>query len=197
MPFVDPPREALGDRRLADARLADEHGVVLPPPAEDLNGAIELVVAADQWVDASLGCFGDQIGSERFEGVTSGDRFAFVVVEIRVGVGVAFPGDDVRARAVRDVTLEVERGDPCLLQQEGRVRFIFLEQLHEHVAPVDGLHFGRDGMDRGSLKDPLDGKRLPWLDRDALGNARQTLLDELFELFPQTPKVCPARPQGL
>src|SRR6478672_8652750 len=43
----DPPGEALGDRGLADAGLADEHGVVLRATREDLDDAPDLLVAAD------------------------------------------------------------------------------------------------------------------------------------------------------
>ena len=38
-----PRGEPFGERGLADARVADEDGVVLPPPAEDLERALELV----------------------------------------------------------------------------------------------------------------------------------------------------------
>src|SRR5204862_2388554 len=46
----DPLGEALDDRRLADAGLADEDGVVLRAPAEDLDDAADLLVAADDGV---------------------------------------------------------------------------------------------------------------------------------------------------
>jgi hypothetical protein len=55
VPFVNPQRQPLGDRRLSDSRLADEKRVVFPPAAEDLNAPaatpIELRPAADQRVD--------------------------------------------------------------------------------------------------------------------------------------------------
>ena len=48
--------EALDDRGLADAGLADEHGVVLRAAREDLDDAADLVVAADDRVElAQLG----------------------------------------------------------------------------------------------------------------------------------------------
>ena len=48
---VDAAREALDDRRLADAGLADQDGVVLGPPGEHLDDAPDLFVAADDRVD--------------------------------------------------------------------------------------------------------------------------------------------------
>ncbi len=52
--------QPLGDGRLADARLADEDGVVLRPAAEHLDHAADLVVAADDRVElAPTGEFGE------------------------------------------------------------------------------------------------------------------------------------------
>ena len=50
----DPLGEALDDRRLADARLADQHGVVLRAPAEHLDDAADLLVAADDGVEQAV-----------------------------------------------------------------------------------------------------------------------------------------------
>jgi hypothetical protein len=47
----DALRDALDDRRLADARVADEHGVVLGAAAEHLQRAADLLVAADDRVE--------------------------------------------------------------------------------------------------------------------------------------------------
>ena len=49
--LVDAQRQTLGERRLADARLADEQRVVLPPPAQHLDHPLELERAADQRID--------------------------------------------------------------------------------------------------------------------------------------------------
>ena len=46
--------EALGDRGLADAGLADQHRVVLGPPGEHLDHAADLLVAADHRVELAL-----------------------------------------------------------------------------------------------------------------------------------------------
>ena len=46
--------EALDDRRLADARLADQHRVVLGAPAEHLDDAADLLVTADDRVDLAV-----------------------------------------------------------------------------------------------------------------------------------------------
>ena len=53
-PLADPQREALGERRLADARLADEDRVVLPAPREDVHDPVELGAAPDQRIELAL-----------------------------------------------------------------------------------------------------------------------------------------------
>src|SRR5690606_15519371 len=50
----DADGEALGDGRLARARLADQHGVVLRAAGEDLEHAADLLVAPDDGVDLAL-----------------------------------------------------------------------------------------------------------------------------------------------
>ena len=50
----DAQREALGDGGLADAGLADQHGVVLGAARQHLHRAADLVVAADDRVDLAL-----------------------------------------------------------------------------------------------------------------------------------------------
>ncbi len=52
--FDDAVGQALDDGRLADAGLADEDGVVLGAPAEDLDDAADLLVAADDRVELAL-----------------------------------------------------------------------------------------------------------------------------------------------
>jgi hypothetical protein len=47
----DALREAFDNRGLAHARLADEHGVVLGAAGEHLDGAADLVIAADHRVE--------------------------------------------------------------------------------------------------------------------------------------------------
>ena len=46
--------DSFDDRRLADARLADEHRIVLRAPREDLHHATNLLVATDDGIDLAL-----------------------------------------------------------------------------------------------------------------------------------------------
>ena len=78
----DPLRQALDDRRLAHARLADQHRVVLGPAAEDLDDAADLGVAADHRVHLALAGQLDQVAAVALQrlvlvfGVLIGDPLA-------------------------------------------------------------------------------------------------------------------------
>ena len=63
--------EALDDRGLADARLADEDGVVLRAAREDLHDAADLVVAADHRVELALAGELGQVAAVLLEGLVA------------------------------------------------------------------------------------------------------------------------------
>ena len=77
----DPQGEALDDRRLAHARLADQHRVVLRPPREDLDDAADFLVAADHRIELALPGPLDQV-----------DPVALQRLELVLGVLVGHPG---------------------------------------------------------------------------------------------------------
>jgi Protein of unknown function (DUF3170). len=53
--FIDDPlRQAFDDRRLADARLADQHRVVLGTPLQNLDRPADFVVAPDHRVELAM-----------------------------------------------------------------------------------------------------------------------------------------------
>ena len=71
----DAQRQPLGDRGLADAGLADQHGIVLGAPGQDLDRAADFFVAADHRIElAGAGEFGEVAGIflERVIGVLGG-----------------------------------------------------------------------------------------------------------------------------
>ena len=134
----DALRQPLGDGRLADARLADEDGVVLGPAAEDLDHAADLVVAPDDRVELAPA---GQVGEVAAE--------ALQRLVLLLGVGVLGP---LRAA---DVLEHLEHGvaghavAPEQVAQPGLVR----RQPHEHVlgGDVGVLHLvglGLGGVER-------------------------------------------------
>src|SRR4029077_3217242 len=81
----DLARQALGDRRLADARVSDEQRVVLLAAAKDLDGAVHLGESADQWVDAALLGLLVQVDAIGFERLGTLLVFGFALLAIFVG----------------------------------------------------------------------------------------------------------------
>ena len=65
----DAPRETLGDRRLADAGLADEHGVVLRAATQHLDDAPDLLVATDDRVELAAARVLGEVAAEPLEGL--------------------------------------------------------------------------------------------------------------------------------
>ena len=107
----EPLCQALGQGGLADTGIADEHGVVLAAPTQDLDRPLQLLGAADQGVElAACGALG-QVDRER------GQRVARRGGAVAVGTGLGSVGRlgiGCRGRhlgdAVRDVVQDVE---PC------------------------------------------------------------------------------------
>ena len=70
--FVDAQRQAFSQCGLADAWLADEQRIVLPPAAEHLNHPLELERAADERIDLPGRRACDEIRGVRVERIGGG-----------------------------------------------------------------------------------------------------------------------------
>ncbi len=69
--------KALHDGRLADARLADEHGIVFLAARQDLCQTFYLVVASHHRVETSFACGLGHVVAELVEGGSVGAGFPF------------------------------------------------------------------------------------------------------------------------
>ena len=151
----DPACKTFGDRGFADAGIADEQRIVLLPAAQNLNGAIDLGIAADQRIDfAVLGLLVeiDAIGLERIA--------LFLRLVTAFGVGFLFDathGPRFRqARplgdAMADVIDRVVARHVLLLQEIGGMALALGENRHQHIgagyflAP-GGLHVNDRALD--------------------------------------------------
>ena len=67
----DALRQAFGDGGLADAGLADQDGVVLGAPGEHLDGAPDLLVAADDGVDLAFGGSRREVARVALQGIVA------------------------------------------------------------------------------------------------------------------------------
>ena len=104
----DALREALDDRGLAHARLADQHRVVLGAALQDLDRAADLVVAADHRVELALARAIGQV-----------ERVLRERLALRL---VLLAGHGLSAAHLLDRRFEREQRDPGLLEQAARSR---------------------------------------------------------------------------
>jgi hypothetical protein len=153
-----------GDRRLADAGIADEQRIVLLAAAQHLDGAADLGLAPDQRIDLALARLlveVDAIGLERVAlllGVVAGLGVGVLVdAAHRLALGEPCPLGD----AVADVVDRVVAGHVLLLQEIGGVALALGEDRDQHVGAGHLLAARRLHMDDGALDHALEpGGRL-------------------------------------
>ena len=193
-----PARQPLGHGGLADTGIADEHRVVLAPPAENLERTLQLLGASDQRVElAACGTVG-QIDGERRE------RVARRGGAIRPGARVGRFGRGAVARhgrylrdAVRDVVQDVEPCDVLRLQQLRRVGVRLLENGREHVPEPDLVLAGALHVQDRSLQDPLEREGLVRFPATRAAGKLFEGAEKLVERMSERRQVAAARGQDL
>jgi len=190
----DQPRESLGDRRLADAGLADVQGVVLAATAEDLDGALDLELAADERIDPPFLRHAVEVARVLLECAPA------LALALGVGGGVVLLGGlligNLR-QPVRDVIDDVEPRDALAVEEEHRVALLFAEDRHQHVADADLFLAARLHVEHGALQHPLEAERRLHLALLAFLETRRRLIDVIPEFLLQLREVGPAGPQHL
>ena len=158
----DAPRQTFRDGGLADAGIADEQRVVLLPAAEDLYGAVDLLVASDQRIDLAVPRLlveVDAIGLKRVA------LLLCVVPGLRVGVlidaayGARLGHAGALGDAVADVVDRVVAGHVLLLQEVGSVALPLGEDRDQDVGAGDLFAAGRLHVDNRALDHALEASR--------------------------------------
>ncbi len=137
--------EPLDDGGLADPRFANQHGVVLGPPAEHLLDALELVVSTDQRVELVLHRRFGQVAAELGQ-----QRCFFNARERRLFVQQL---DDVLAHLVQAHPLlhEDGRGDRSLFAEDAEQQVLGADVVVEEAVRFfggvleDALGFSAEG----------------------------------------------------
>ena len=174
--------EALDDRGLADARLADEHRVVLGAAAEDLHHALELALAADHRVELLLAGELGEVAAELVE-----DLAAALVALLLLGSSGARGGGLRLALALATLVAGEQLDD--LLAHPAEVG----AQLHEHLggdalALTDEAEQDVLGADvvvaelQGLTERELEDLLRPGGEGDVTGRRRAALADDLLHL---------------
>ena len=155
----DAAREALRDRGLADARLTDEHGVVLRAARQHLDDAPDLLVASDDGVELALARLLGEVAAVLLErlvlllGVVARDAVTAAHVGERVEHGVV--GDAQPAEEVADPTGDLAHREQHVLGGE----VVVAEVLALRVGRLE--HLVRGGRELGLLRGLAVGLREP------------------------------------
>ena len=165
--------EALDDGGLADARLADQHRVVLLPAREDLHHALDLGLAADHGVELALGRLLRQVAAELVEELRVLRLLALRRAARLARLAAAGAGehaDDLVADLL-GVRVEVEqdaRGDALVLAHEAE----------QDVLGADVVVAEREGLAQRELEHLLRARR----ERDLAGRDLVALADDAGDL---------------
>ena len=135
----DAPRQAFGDGGLADAGIAYEQRVVLLPPAQYLDGALDLRPPAYQRIDAAGAGLLVEIDTIDLERI--GPAFLFVAaldcrsIFVHAAHGARLGHAGPLGDAVADIVDRVEARHVLFLQEEGRVALPLGEDGDQHIGP--------------------------------------------------------------
>src|SRR5262249_49017053 len=158
-------RQPFDDRRLADARLADEHGVVLRAAAEHLLHALELVLAADERIELVLHRRLGEVAAEL------GEQRRFLHARQR----------RLLVQQLDDVFADRVQPHPLFHEDRRRDRSLLAEDAQQEVLGADVVVQEPIGFFRGKLQHALGFGAERDLDR------RRDLFAEYrasFDLFP-------------
>ena len=139
IPADDPPGQTLDDGGLSDARFTDQDGVVLGAAGEDLHGAADLLVAADDRVDLPLAGHLGEVAAVFLKGlvfslgVLVGDTLA--AAHLDQCLHESLVGDSVLLKELRGGVLLLAQGEQVVFGGEELV----LELRHLGLGRIDGL----------------------------------------------------------
>ncbi len=115
--------QAFHDGGFADARLADQHRIVLGAAAQDLHHALQLVIAADQRIERAIH------GGLREIAAELGQQRAFL--------GAA--GGDLFRRRALNLFAHLRKAQSALMQDFGGKTFLFAQQAEQQMLGADVL----------------------------------------------------------
>jgi len=138
----DAPSQALGDRCFAHAGLTHQQRVVFAPAAQNLDHALDLVVAADERVDLAVARQHVEVLRELLERRGLFGGFALAAGFLVVGGATALRGLGGLGRvalfdAVGDVVDHIEPAHALLVQVVNGVRVFLAKNGHQHVGAGD------------------------------------------------------------
>ena len=184
----DAPGQAFGNCRLAHAGLAHEERIVLAPPAQDLDHALDLGLTADQRVDAAIARQLVQVLRELVEWRCLGvGRLFLLAFAAAVVARLGGLRRVVLLDAMGDEVDHVQPRHTLLVQVIHRVRILLAKGRDQHIgarhfllAAAGGLH-----VHDGALDHALESQRRLGVDLVVATDRGCVLLDEGRQALPQ------------
>ena len=168
---ADPRGEALDDGGLADARLADQHRVVLRAAREDLHHALDLGLPADDRVELPLGGELRQVAAELVEQLRALRLLARrPALRLPAAAGAGEHADDLVADLL-GVGVEVE-------QDPGGDALVLANEPEQDVLGADVVVTERERLAQRELEDLLGARR----ERDLAARDLVALADDPRDL---------------
>ena len=172
----DPRGETLDDGGLADARLAEQHRVVLGAAGEDLHDPLDLGLATDHGVELAVGGELGQVAAELVEqlrgllALAGAGRAGAAGAALAAAAGAGEHPDDLVADLL-GVGVEVE-------QDAGGDALVLADQAEQDVLGADVVVAERERLAQGQLEDLLGARR----ERDLAGRDLLTGADDPHDL---------------
>ncbi len=157
----DELREALGDGRLPDARVAHVYRVVLDPPAQHLDGPFDDLLSPDQRVELVRPRLRGELRGEGLDRLFPGGLLLLrPVLLLTVRLGPRLSPVRILGHAVRYVIQQAVARDALLLEEEGGKRLRLVEDRDQDIADIELVFLRRRGVPYRPLEDVLESRRL-------------------------------------
>ena len=154
----DALREALDDGGLADARLTDEHRVVLGAARQHLHDALDLAIATDDRVELLLPGERGEVATELVEHGRAGGGFGCPGAE-HTGGGGFLAAEPTRAQQLDDLLTDPAEVGAEALQDGGGHAFALAHDTEEHVLGADVVVTELQRLAQRELEDLLGPRR--------------------------------------
>src|SRR6185312_7109704 len=164
----DPMGEALGDGRLADARLADQGRVVLRLAPKDLDDPLDLFFPTDDRIELARSRGLGQVDAELVDGRGLAGP---------LGLLGARPGGRALRQDPDDLVANLVEVDAQRLQDAGRDAFALADETQQQVLGADVVVTEASSLVDGELDDALRPGRQPDLTDDRAIPAADDELD--------------------
>ena len=177
---IDALGQALGNRRFADARFSDKHRVVLGAATQNLDDALNFVLASHHGIEFSVGGLLGEVGAEFIQGWGFGGPFA-----------TATAGGNLSCFAEHADHLGADLGqiNPKVFEHPGGDAFTLPNEAQQQVLGTDVVVAELTGLFQRQFQNPFGAGSK----RNFHGHEARAPADDFFHFNPGVLEVHPHR----